>query len=1433
MAAHTALTLFLLIFLHVQYSLSSGIPVHAVRKPAVAALQAHGIHIPPRVINATQAQIDQAYAIVKASIAQAAKLNEARVKNPARNTYKLAPGTIIKRDSNDTQTGIRQPPLLLNITTEIANAAALIAEIQALNTANASRTVLTKRSSFWMENISRKGTVPWGNIDGFQVFRNVKDFGAVGDGVHDDTEAIKTAIMAASSGNRKSARCGAGCYGSSTQNAIIYFPQGTYLVSSTIDVVFGTQLIGDATNWPTIKAAPSFVGMGVLATDEYVPNGGNGADGNAKEWYINTASFYRQIRNFKIDIRASSQDAYICAIHYQVAQATSLQYVELISTSPSDNPATTQQGIFAENGSGGQMSDLTFTGGNFGLYGGSQQFTAQRLTFKGCKTGVQLIWDWGWTWKSIEMDGVGTGFRLISEDGTGNIGSVYVMDTKFTNVATAILTKPASKDPGTGTTGITLDNVAFSNVQHYVFDTNGKEYVEGAPSSVDTWTLGPVYFRGTTRDVSLGYSFTTPRKSPLVGTSNGLPKSPFFERAKPQYEDLDASAFVHVKDHGCKGDGSTDDTAAFQAVLDAYGNSGSVIFVDAGTYILTDTVTVPPGTRIVGEAWSQLAASGSKFSSIKYPHVMFRVGDKGSVGSVEIQDLLFTTKGATPGAILIEWNLLADKQGSAGMWDCHTRLGGATGTELTPSECPPSTTGTDSGCSAGSLMMHITSTGTAYLENVWLWVADHMTDDPDWTDDGNDMVQNSIYNARGFLIESTAATWLYGTASEHSVYYQYNINNAKYLFAGMIQTESPYYQPAPTPPAPFADAVGVFRGDPSFSCQAGEAGCDESWAVMIQNSEDVFIAGAGLYSWFSTYSQACVDSSNCQKKLVYMDTNKDVIIHNLITIGATNMITSDGSTIPSKDNLAVKSHPYWSQLTVFYPIQNTPDPCKASNGISTWHGNMPEGEFFPGPDGAGWPGTKDEALITYVTLVNGCPHDFTLTSKHSYQMPTFDFDTVPSGASSQNKQEYQQDGAKIFVDDKGEAYYSITDTDDTFQLQARTNSESDHRMREVYYFDNFATDDVAKNSSFELMDRGGHRAFNLIITGSERYGHYWTSVNPPVAWMHAILDVIGERKLRHVSMIGSHDAGISKRNGGTAFADADNSQTQKLNISGQLGAGSRFFDIRPVVGNGGQYLAGHYNLPSSVPQGINGEYLTDIVDEINGFTATNGELIILHISHAYNTDEGYRDMNNDEFNKVFDIMQGLTHRCGGLDGDLTDKTINDFIGDGNACVLIISDGGTARPAEGIYNTGSSFGWDGEGHWSNTDSISDMASDQLSYLASHRNIIQDDGKRLDKFMVMQWILTLEGLENAPGTGPDDHSISIESFATRMPYDALFWKAWNAFTPWSYPNVVLLDYVGDLQQLYDDQPVGKELITLAMAMNLAIASKNCYVGGGTIY
>jgi hypothetical protein len=188
--------------------------------------------------------------------------------------------------------------------------------------------------------------------------------------------------------------CGAGCYSSTTKGAIIYFPPGTYLVSGTIETHYGTQFIGDALDRPVIKAAPSFIGLGVFSTDKYVEDGGTGSDGNAKQWYINTANFYRQIRNFVIDITDTDLGAYIAALHYQVAQATSLQFVEFRA---STNAATTQQAIYAENGSGGFMSDLVFKGGALDIYGGSQQFTAQRLTFNN----VQLIWDWGspYNWK--------------------------------------------------------------------------------------------------------------------------------------------------------------------------------------------------------------------------------------------------------------------------------------------------------------------------------------------------------------------------------------------------------------------------------------------------------------------------------------------------------------------------------------------------------------------------------------------------------------------------------------------------------------------------------------------------------------------------------------------------------------------------------------------------------------------------------------------------------------------------------------------------------------------------------------------------------------------------------------------------------------------------------------------------------------------------
>jgi glucan 1,3-beta-glucosidase len=38
-------------------------------------------------------------------------------------------------------------------------------------------------STYWLASITRQGTVPYGGSSGYQIFRNVQDFGAKGDGM--------------------------------------------------------------------------------------------------------------------------------------------------------------------------------------------------------------------------------------------------------------------------------------------------------------------------------------------------------------------------------------------------------------------------------------------------------------------------------------------------------------------------------------------------------------------------------------------------------------------------------------------------------------------------------------------------------------------------------------------------------------------------------------------------------------------------------------------------------------------------------------------------------------------------------------------------------------------------------------------------------------------------------------------------------------------------------------------------------------------------------------------------------------------------------------------------------------------------------------------------------------------------------------------------
>ncbi|KAI0341762.1 exo-beta-1,3-glucanase [Trametopsis cervina] len=724
---------------------------------------------------------------------------------------------------------------------------------------------------FWMETIAHQGTAPF-NSDAstYQVFRNVKDYGAKGDGVTDDTNAINAAISAG-------ARCGLGCDSTTTSPAVVYFPAGyaspTYLVSTPIIALYLTQIIGDARKLPTILAAPKFSGLAVIDADPYIPNGWGA------QYYVNQNNFFRSVRNLRIDLTKMPAAAEATGLHWQVSQATSLMNIVVDMSTAKGNK---HRGMFMENGSGGYMGDMVFNGGNIGLNIGNQQFTVRNVTVNNAVTAFQCIWNWGWTFQAITINNCQVGFNLttggVAQDNqTQTVGAIAVLDATVINTPVFIEnSQPSSSLAGS----IVLNNIQLQNVPTAVSIVGGEVVLPGGTTTIESWGQGNVYNGTSSTSRFMKSDIPAPTKAASLLDSSGR----IFGRPHPQYENYAASQFVSVKTQGAKGDGKTDDTAAIQAVFDQFSGK-KIVFFDGGVYYITDTLRIPAGTQMVGEGWSVILGGGPAFANVTKPTVMVQVGAPGSSGIMEITDIIFSTRGPAPGAIVVEWNINSPIQGGAGMWDSYIRLGGSAGTNL-QTDAPDGQDLLTAG--AAYLAMHITPKANGYFEGTWLWLADHNLD--------GKSEQMSIYSGRGLLSESQGPVWLVGTASEHHVIYQYYLNNASDHYMGVIQTESPYFQPQPALPAPFT--IDKAYSDPDVPGQKS------SWAMVVTKSKNILVFGAGLYSFFSAYTQACIDSKSCQDQLLDIDNESSIWVYSLSTVGVTHQLSVDSKPIiPAMQNL--------------------------------------------------------------------------------------------------------------------------------------------------------------------------------------------------------------------------------------------------------------------------------------------------------------------------------------------------------------------------------------------------------------------------------------------------------------------------------------------------------------------------------------------------
>lgn len=78
-----------------------------------------------------------------------------------------------------------------------------------------------------------------------------------------------------------------------------------------------------------------------------------------------------------------------------------------------------------------------------------------------------------------------------------------------------------------------------------------------------------------------------------------------------------------------------------------------IIFFDAGTYLVSDTLKIPAGVHIFGESWAVVAGTGSKFDDINNPKAVVQVGAVGSEGIVEVGGIIFSTRGPSECFLLI------------------------------------------------------------------------------------------------------------------------------------------------------------------------------------------------------------------------------------------------------------------------------------------------------------------------------------------------------------------------------------------------------------------------------------------------------------------------------------------------------------------------------------------------------------------------------------------------------------------------------------------------------------------------------------------------------------------------------------------------------------------------------------------------------------
>ncbi len=626
---------------------------------------------------------------------------------------------------------------------------------------------------------------------------HLETFGAKGDGVTDDSDAIQRAI------DRVQETVGQG---------VLFVPEGRYRLTRTINVWPSIRLIGYGARRPVFVLAPdtpgyqdksaerqmvffagSRPGAGGRGGQAAAPPPGSGARGGqaatpppgagargggagARPGDAGAGTFYSAMSNIDLEIGEGNHGA--VGVRGTYAQHCFLAHMD-IHVGP---------GIAGVHDTGNVMEDVRFVGGTYGLWTRTPspgwQFTAVDVSFEGQKEAAIRETAAGLTLVRPRFKNVPT---AISIDAVA-YDELWVKDGRMEDISGPAVIISLEDN---ARTEINMENVVCRRVPTFAaLRDSGKKF--SAP--------GEIY---EARVFSHGLRYADIGAAPEV--TDVFATAVLTAMPEPARSDLvglpPTDTWVNIRSLGAKGDGTTDDTEVFRQAIAAH----RTVYLPMGCYVISDTLKLRPDTVLVGlhplvTALGLLDGTAA-FQGVGGPKPMVEAPKGGATVMIGVG---IYTNGINPRAVGVKW-----MAGEDSMMNDVRLLGGHGTNNLDGTRANP-----------------YNNNRTADADSNRRWDGQYASL---WVTDGGggtffDIWTPSTFAMAGMLISDTTTPGrVYQMSSEHHVRYEIQIRNAANWRIYAMQTEEE-------------------RGEGGFALP-----------LEIDNSHDITFANFHLYRVISSY----------------------------------------------------------------------------------------------------------------------------------------------------------------------------------------------------------------------------------------------------------------------------------------------------------------------------------------------------------------------------------------------------------------------------------------------------------------------------------------------------------------------------------------------------------------------------------------------------